>query len=158
MTTQIAPVVFYRIKSAASTAGNELFVRPGDVSSASSQLVQDHDASNGADARFHWGFVYDEQARTYRIFNAQSGMCVDAKGNNRNPGNGTVVQQYTWKSGQGNQEWYWVAAEQQMASSYNRKEVWDVHSGSTSPGAGLQLYQPTGGITQQWIMVPVLPR
>jgi hypothetical protein len=145
----IQTVSFYRIKSAHSG----LYVVAKDPSSDDSHLVQ-QPLNEVTPAAFQWGFI-SVGGGAYRIFNGYRGYSIDAEGNSTKPGDGTHLQQYSWKPGQGNQQWYWNDSQRAFESFYTPNKVWDVKGNSTKAGADIQLHSYNGGNNQQWILEPV---
>ncbi|HEX7654059.1 MAG TPA: RICIN domain-containing protein [Verrucomicrobiae bacterium] len=90
---------------------------------------------------------------TYKLINRNSGLALDATGQNTN--NGTLLEQYTYNAGT-NQRWsvtglgggvYKIIGVQSGRSL-------DVTGQSTADGAAIELYDYNGGGNQQWVILP----
>jgi hypothetical protein len=82
-----------------------LYLQPNEADT-SSQLIVQAAASDPLAAGQLWGFLKMSPASSlFRIFNAHSGLCIDAHGNDVDPSAGTSVDQFAWQPGQQNQVW-----------------------------------------------------
>jgi lysophospholipase L1-like esterase len=87
----------------------------------------------------------------YKIINRNSGLALDAKGQNIT--NGTPIQQYTYNAG-ANQQWGVtnIGSGQYVITGEQSGRVLDVKGQSTANGAAIQLYDSNGGANQQWMI------
>jgi hypothetical protein len=90
---------------------------------------------------------------TYKIINRNSGLALDAKGQNTT--NGTPIQQYAY-SGGSNQKWTVTSlgGGQYKITGVQSGKVLDVKGQSTADGAAIQLYTDNGGSNQKWVITP----
>jgi Ricin-type beta-trefoil lectin domain-like len=139
---QIKPVGFSSIQCSSPVVS----LCPSDLDGTSSLQVATPDA-NPLSAGQLWGFleVWPESSiRTpgsslYRIFNARSGLCIDADGNVPNPSSDTAVQQFPWQPGQQNQVWLYDA--EFLLSGYTTTLWCQAGSGEPPQTVALQPYQ-----------------
>jgi Ricin-type beta-trefoil lectin domain-like len=99
----------------------------------------------------YWGFLKAwPQSRLYRIFNALTGLCIDADGNDPHPGAETPLLQFPWRPGQQNQVWLndglW------LLSGYTTAMWWQAGQGDPPQPVKLQPYQQHQNIpnTYEW--------
>lgn len=86
--------------------------------------------------------------RLYRIFNAHSGLSIDADGNDPHPGEGTPILQFTWRPGQENQVWLFDS--NWLLSGYTTEMWWQAGSGDPPQDVTLQPYQQHQNIPNNW--------
>jgi lysophospholipase L1-like esterase len=89
----------------------------------------------------------------YKVINRNSGLALDAKGQNTT--NGTPIQQYTYNGG-ANQHWAVtnIGNAQYAITGVQSGRVLDVKGQSTANGAVIQLYNNNGGANQKWVITP----
>jgi hypothetical protein len=131
----ISPVSFVRIQSADSG----LYLQP-DSDLPGAELTQQPEADH---ARQVWAFV-EVEATSYRIFNAYSGLSLDARG--------TRLEQHVFRPDARHQRWVFDVNRHVFASLYNADapDDWMVWDGS---GASVQLSRNNGQSGQQWNLV-----
>ncbi len=90
---------------------------------------------------------------TYKVINRNSGLALDAKGQNTT--NGTRIQQYAYSAG-ANQQWTvsGLGGGQYKIIGVQSGRSLDVKGQSTANGAAIQLYDYNGGGNQQWVITP----
>ena len=147
MAQTIVPVTFCQIININSRKS----LRPQNPGSSGSALVQD-DPGPFVSPEFSWGFILDgtkNGQNLYRIFNAFSGLSIDARGNSNPPTNGEVVQQHTWIAGQQNQVWLFDGF--LFLSAYDQNYCWEVKDNSTNSGAVIEMHTISKGArNQEW--------
>lgn len=137
-------------------------VQPGSGESESQLRLEEEDKSSLLQK---WQFMQIDfrDPSSFAIVNAQTGYRVDARGNDTSPGNHTVVQQYAWRLGQGNQSWVLIEAEEadgkiEIASDYKRDMVWNVEENNIAEGGKIQLFNKNDSPTKdnyKFTLVPV---
>jgi hypothetical protein len=113
---------------------------------------------SGNTAAFQFAvLITDADDAEMRIFNASSGMSIDAQGNQQPPGQGTSLIPFAWRN-QGNQIWepdtMMTNAYATIASTYDSSMVWDVMTFPVGDLKFLILNPADGSDSQQFMFVP----
>jgi Ricin-type beta-trefoil lectin domain-like len=89
----------------------------------------------------------------YKIVNLNSGLALDAVGQNTT--NGTPIDQWSYNAGS-NQKWTVTSlgSGEYKITGVQSSRVLDVNGQSTANGAAVQLYDSNGGGNQEWIITP----
>jgi hypothetical protein len=89
----------------------------------------------------------------YKIVNLNSGLVLDAVGQNTT--NGTPIDQWSF-NGEANQEWTVtsIGSGEYTIKGVQSGRVLDVKGQSTANGAAVQLYDSNGGGNQEWVITP----
>jgi Ricin-type beta-trefoil lectin domain-like len=97
------------------------------------------------------------ESTLYRIFNGRSGLCIDADGNDPNPGSGTPILQFPWQPGQQNQVWLYDNL--WLLSGYTTTLWSQADTGDPPQSVTLQPYQQHQNIpnTYEWTIPSLVP-